>query len=171
MSIGVGIIGYGYWGPNLARNFQAAQDAELIGVADQNQASLDRAKAAHLGIQTFQEARDLIDCEQVDAVVIATPVASHYSLACQAIEKGKHVLIEKPICRTIAETKDLIARAEQAGCVLMVDHTFLFTGAVEEIRRIITAGELGDVCYVDLDPGESRPVPAGCELSLGPGAT
>ena len=149
MSIGVGIIGYGYWGPNLARNFQAAQDAELIGVADQNQASLDRAKAAHLGIQTFQEARDLIDCEQVDAVVIATPVASHYSLACQAIEKGKHVLIEKPICRTVAETEDLIARAEQAGCVLMVDHTFLFTGAVEEIRRIITAGELGDVCYVD----------------------
>jgi predicted dehydrogenase len=149
MAIGIGVIGYGYWGPNLVRNFMGLKDASVVAVADKRQAARDAVKRAFPTIDTHEDAAELLARPDIGAVLIATPVSSHHALAVAALDAGKHVLVEKPLTRTSEQAKDLIARAERAGRILMVDHTFLFTGAVQAIADIIGRKDLGKICYVD----------------------
>ena len=149
MAIGIGVLGYGYWGPNLVRNFWATPGCRVVAVADPREITHKAVAETFPRIDTYADCDDLLARRDVDAVVIATPVSTHYSLACKALDRGKHVLIEKPMCQSSAEAKDLLARAQRAQRVLMVDHTFLFTGAVQTIARIIRRGELGRICYFD----------------------
>lgn len=145
----VGVIGYGYWGPNLVRNFAETPDVEVIWCADKRSDRRALAKKRYPTIQVTDKVDDIFDDPKVDAVVIATPVSTHFPLAQRALEKGKHLLVEKPMTRTVAEGEELVALAEKMGLVLMVDHTFIYTGAVRKMKEIISAGELGDLYYFD----------------------
>ncbi len=149
MTLRIGVAGYGYWGPNLVRNFAATPGIDVVGVADLREAAREKVKATYPAIATFEDPSELMKLPDVDAVVIATPVATHHQLAALALDHGKHVLVEKPIARTSAEAEDLVARAKKADRVLMVDHTFLFTGAVQSIAKIARSGDLGRICYFD----------------------
>ena len=147
--LNVGLIGYGYWGPNLARNLAEADDVRLEAVADSRP---DRRKAAerrHPGIATCAEASALIARPDLDAVVIATPLSTHYELATRALEAGKHVLVEKPLTASRAEAEALGELAERRQRCLMVDHTFVYNGAVRKIRSLIDTGQLGELYYLD----------------------
>jgi predicted dehydrogenase len=146
--LNVGIIGFGYWGPKLLRNFSANRGFRVVAIADTAPSVRDQLSSSS-GIQTFSDPDELLSLEELDAVAIATPVASHYQLARKAIDLGKHVLVEKPLCMSETEAHDLIARAERRRLTLMVDHTFLFTGAVQAIQKLCRKGEIGDLCYVD----------------------
>lgn len=147
--IPAGLIGYGYWGPNLLRNLRASGRFAVEAVADREPERLELAKRTALGARGYADALELIGRSDIAAVVIATPVATHYALARRAIERGKHVLLEKPMCRTVGECEELIALAAERGLVLMVDHTFLFTGAVQKLRELSSAGALGKISYYD----------------------
>jgi predicted dehydrogenase len=149
VTIRVGIIGCGYWGPKLLRNFANNAAFEVVAVADRKPHAREEAARTKPGIIQFEEASDLLARDDIDAVVIATPVATHYPMAKAALEKGKHVLVEKPMCRTVAEAEELVAMARRLGRVLMVDHTFLFTGAVQTMAKIVKSGQLGKICYFD----------------------
>jgi predicted dehydrogenase len=145
----LGVIGYGYWGPNLVRNFHAQPDCRVVAICDQNPAAFARAQAHYPGIATTADAAEVLTAPGIDAVAIATPVSSHYALARQALDHGKHVFVEKPFTAASAEAEDLIERAEQGRRVIAVDHTFLFTGAVRKIKRLIDDGALGRLYYYD----------------------
>lgn len=147
--IRVGLIGYGYWGPNLLRNFMASSEFEVVAVADADDGRLQAA--AHLcpGAELLKSGEDVAGREGVDAVVIATPVGTHFPLASLALKAGKHVLVEKPMCATVAEGQALIDLAASKGVVLMVDHTFLFTGAVQFLRELCQSGQIGRISYYD----------------------
>lgn len=144
-----GLIGLGYWGKNLARALSGAPGVELRAVADANPAALDKLRATYPTVRAYDAATAMIADPEIDAVVIATPVASHYDLACAAIEHGKHVMIEKPMCRSSAEAADLVARAERRGLTVMVDHTFLFHPVVRELGQLVRSGSLGRISYYD----------------------
>ncbi|HYD47451.1 MAG TPA: Gfo/Idh/MocA family oxidoreductase [Terriglobales bacterium] len=145
----IGVIGYGYWGPNLMRNLAEIADVELCWCADVRPNRLALAKKRHPGLQITTDATAVVGDPQVEAVVIATPVTTHYPLAKQALQAGKHVLVEKPITHTSAQAEELIELAGRKGVVLMVDHTFIYTGAVRKMKEIIAAGELGELHYLD----------------------
>ena len=147
--IAAGLIGYGYWGPNLLRNLQASGRFQPIAVAETDEARREAARRAAPGIACHADAHELLERRDISAVVIATPVATHHPLARKAIENGKHVLVEKPLCRSVAECEDLIEFAAARHVTLMVDHTFLFTGAVQKLRELATGGELGKISYYD----------------------
>lgn len=147
--ISAGLIGYGYWGPNLLRNLQASGRFEVKAVADLERERCEVARRAVPGIGCHADALELIDRPDVAAVLIATPVATHYPLARRAIECGKHVLIEKPMCLSVQECGELVALAGERKVTLMVDHTFLFTGAVQKLRELSASGALGKVSYYD----------------------
>jgi predicted dehydrogenase len=147
--IRIGLIGFGYWGPNLLRNFQSFAGTRVVAVADRKLERLARLSVSDPDLRLTDDAASLIDDPDIDAVAIATPVATHYPFARDAIERGKHVLIEKPMTMTADEAADLTARAERRGVTLMVDHTFLFNGSVRHIRDLVKSGELGDVSYID----------------------
>src|SRR5688572_18314868 len=147
--ITVGVIGYGYWGPNLVRNFAETAGARVGFVSDLSEQRLAVAARRHPGIKTSTNARDLIEDPGVDAVVIATPVNRHFELALAALRAGKHVLVEKPLTSTSEHALQLIDEAERRRLVLMVDHTFVYTGAVMKMRQLVDAGELGDIYYYD----------------------
>jgi predicted dehydrogenase len=147
--INIGIIGYGYWGTNLVRNFFTAKDGSLTHVADGRPARLEALARVFPTIKGVPDAADIIDSPDVDAVVIATPVFSHFELARKALQNGKHVLIEKPMTSSKAEAEELINLAEQKGLTLMADHTFLYTGAVQKMKELITDGTLGKPAYFD----------------------
>lgn len=149
MTIGVGIIGYGYWGQNLLRNFAQSSRFNVVAVADPRSEARERAFVTVPGLSCCGDAAELFRRNDVDAVVIATPVSTHFSLARAAMLAGKHVLVEKPLCRSVAEGEELLALAARAGRVLMVDHTYLCTGAVETIKRTVDEGRLGKICYFD----------------------
>ena len=144
----IGLIGFGYWGTNLFRNLSGSPDFQLAAVADASEAR-QKALRSHFGGRIVASAYDVIDDAAIEAVAIATPVATHFDLARRAIAAGKHVMVEKPMCATVAEAEELVALAKRQGVVLMVDHTFLFTGAVQCISEIVRAGELGGICYYD----------------------
>lgn len=148
-TLGVAIIGYGYWGPNLLRNFAANDRFKMVVVADARAAARERAARAAPGVLTVEDAHAAIDHPQVDLVAVATPVATHYPFARRALEAGKHVLVEKPLAASEAEAQDLVDRARRANRVLLVDHTFLFTDAVRKIADLVRGDALGDVCYYD----------------------
>ncbi len=148
-ALGVAIVGAGYWGPNLARNFRASPDCDLLWVCD-----LDETRAR--GVAGRQEATrvtasldDVFDDSDVDIVAVATPPSTHGPIGLAALQAGKHVLVEKPLAASLAEGEKLVAEADRAGLVLMCDHTYCYTPAVRKIREITRAGELGDVHYVD----------------------
>jgi predicted dehydrogenase len=147
--IRVGVIGYGYWGPHVARNFHDLDDCELAVVSDQRPAALRRAKQAYPDVQVTLDAAEAITSPQVDAVAVVTPVWTHFELAKAALENGKHVFVEKPFTATATQAKELIDLADRKHLQIMVDHTFLFTGAVKKIRQLIADGTLGDLYYYD----------------------
>ncbi|WP_328702884.1 Gfo/Idh/MocA family protein [Arenibaculum pallidiluteum] len=144
------VAGLGYWGPNLVRNFSASSSYTLVAAADRSE-SARRAAGANIGrpLRIVEDAEELIRSPDIDAIAIATPVSTHYKLAAMALDAGKHVLVEKPMCTSSLEAEDLTARARRAGRALMVDHTYLFTGAVQAIKSTISSGQLGKICYID----------------------
>jgi predicted dehydrogenase len=147
--INVGIIGYGYWGPNLVRNFSCQNEGKVFAVAE---SKLDRHSSIsinHPEILIYTDSFDLINNTNVDAVVIATPVFSHFYLAKAALLAGKHVLLEKPMTSSVDESKELIDIAKRKNLVLMVDHTFLYTGAVQKMKELIEQKQLGRLKYFD----------------------
>lgn len=145
----VGIIGYGYWGPNLVRNFFAQKECEVKSVADGRPERLKVLQNAYPSIKGLLTADELLNDPEIDAVVIATPVFTHFPLAKKALENGKHVLLEKPMTASKEEAVRLIEIADQKGKVLMVDHTFLYTGAVQKIKSLLDDGTLGELKYLD----------------------
>jgi len=147
--LNVGVIGFGYWGPNLARNFNQSNDTHLAMIADFSASRLALAKRIYAGVRTVVDPYELIRARDVDAVAVAVPVRFHYELAKAALEAGKHVWLEKPMADSAARCEELIELAERANRVLLVDHTFLYTGAVRKMKSVIDAGELGDIWYFD----------------------
>jgi predicted dehydrogenase len=145
----VGVIGFGYWGPNLVRNFAETPHTRVAFVADLSQERLAVAARRYPGIKVSTSARDLIEDPGVDAVVVATPVETHFDLAMAALRAGKHVLVEKPLTSSAEQGLRLIDEAERRRLVLMVDHTFVYTGAVAKMRELTSTGELGDLYYYD----------------------
>jgi predicted dehydrogenase len=143
------IIGYGYWGPNLVRNFAATPDCKVHTVADLSQDRLNAALKAYPNLLTTTDINAVINDTSIDCVVIATPVFTHFELAKKALLAGKHVLLEKPMTDTVAHAEELIALALQKGKTLMVDHTFLYTPAVQKIKSLITSGNIGKFKYFD----------------------
>ena len=147
--IKVGVIGYGYWGPVVARNFHSAAGCELAAVCDKNPALLERAKNAYPAIQVTSDAFDVVRSPHIDAVAVITPVWTHFEFAKTALENGKHVFVEKPFTSTTSQAEQLIDLAQSKNLQIMVDHTFLFTGAVRKIRQLIDEGVLGQLYYYD----------------------
>lgn len=147
--IQVGIIGYGYWGPNLVRNFVEAKGAAVSCVADLREDRLALVSNRYPTIRTTQNMRELIEDPSIDAVAIATPVSTHYELALRALQEGKHVLVEKPLASTTDQVQRLMGIAQKRNLVLMVDHTFVYTGAVRKIRELVDGGSLGEIYYYD----------------------
>jgi predicted dehydrogenase len=145
----VAVIGAGYWGPNLARNFRTSPDWDLVAVCDLDSARAARVVGPRSTVDVVTSTADLLARDDIDAVAIATPAATHAGIATAALDAGKHVLVEKPLADSSALARTMVQRAEENGRVLMVDHTFCYTPAVMKIRELIAAGELGDVLYVD----------------------
>ncbi len=147
--IRLGVIGYGYWGPNIVRNFQGVQGGSVKCVCDLNPRSLERVKKAFPAIEATSDCSEMLGSPEIDAVAVITPVAHHYPLAKKALENGKHVFVEKPFTQSSAQAKELIDLAESKNLRIMVDHTFLFTAAVCKIRDLIDTGVLGSLYYYD----------------------
>ena len=148
-NVNIGVIGYGYWGPNLVRNFFTADNCSVKMVADGRTNRLALLAKAFPTINGVSDAELVIKSKEIDAVVIATPVFTHYSLAKKALENGKHVLIEKPMTSSVAEAEELINLASQKNLLLMVDHTFLYTGAIQKMKEIIDNQVIGAPRYFD----------------------
>jgi predicted dehydrogenase len=147
--IRIGVIGYGYWGPNLVRNCFEASGAQVACVSDLRADRLALVSSRYPTIQTTQNFRELIDDSSIDAVAIATPVSTHYDLALRALQEGKHVLVEKPLASNTDQVQHLMDVAQKRNRVLMVDHTFVYTGAVRKIRELVDSGTLGEIYYYD----------------------
>ena len=145
--IGIGVVGYGYWGPNLVRNFWAIPDAQLRWVCDLQTERLAGLRQRFPSIEITEDFEDLLNDPKVDAIAIATPVSSHFKLAMRALKAGKHVLVEKPIAATVEDAQRLVDEADRRGLVLAVDHTFLHTGAVRKMREL--AADIGTIYYYD----------------------
>jgi predicted dehydrogenase len=147
--IRVGVIGYGYWGPNIVRNLHGLESTRVEMVCDSNPKALARVRKAYPAIRTTSDANELLRSPDVDAVAVITPVWTHYELAKAALENGKHVFIEKPFTSSSEQAEELIEVAARKNLTIMVDHTFLFTGAVRKIRELTESGALGDLYYYD----------------------
>lgn len=147
--ITIGVVGYGYWGPNIVRNFFSASDCRVKSVADSRPERRQALAARYPTINPVAHASEIINDNEIDAVVIATPVSTHFELARQALENGKHVLIEKPMTASVRDAETLIELALEKGLSLMVDHTFLYTGAVQKIKELIASGQVGRLLYFD----------------------
>ena len=147
--IRVGLIGYGYWGPNLVRNFNASEGSQVDMVCDMSQQSLKKVRKSYPNMKVTTDSNELIKDPTIDVVAIATPVFTHYELAKKALEEGKNVFVEKPFTYTSAEAEALIELAEKKNLKIMVDHTFLYTGAVRKIKQLVEDHVLGDILYYD----------------------
>ncbi len=147
--IRVGVIGYGYWGPNIVRNFDGQERSKVVAVCDQNPSSQRRAHQAYPNVRVMGDSKDLLTATDIDVVAVVTPVWTHYELAKAALENGKHIFVEKPFTVTTAQAEELIELAERNHLKIMVDHTFLFTGAVARMRQLIDDGTLGTLYYYD----------------------
>ncbi|MBV9719544.1 MAG: Gfo/Idh/MocA family oxidoreductase [Candidatus Eremiobacteraeota bacterium] len=147
--LGVAVVGAGYWGPNLVRNFSASQEWSVRGVVERDPERLERILRLYPFIRGYSEIDAVLADPNVDAIALATPPQTHHELALRAIGAKKHVLVEKPLTERSADADDLCAHAARAGVVLMTDHTFLYTGSVEKLRALRTSGELGSVYYID----------------------
>ncbi len=147
--LAIGVIGYGYWGPNLVRNFAETPGAAVTWCSDMREERRALVARRYPGIRATGDVDEMLRDPELDAVAIATPVHTHFALAKKALLAGKHVLVEKPMTASVAESEELVALAERQGRVLMVDHTFVYTGAVEKMKELVTSGELGDLYYFD----------------------
>jgi predicted dehydrogenase len=147
--IKVGVIGYGYWGPNIVRNFHGQNHTRVEMLCDKNVDALARAKRSYPAIQVTADPYEILKSPNIDAVAVITPVWTHYELAKAALEHGKHVFVEKPFASSSAQASELIELAARKNLTIMVDHTFLFTGAVRKIRELNDSGTLGDLYYYD----------------------
>jgi len=147
--IRLGIIGYGYWGPQIMRNFHGTDDCEVSIVCDKNPATHRRVQRAYPEVQTTCDVSEVVSSPHIDAVAVITPVWTHFELAKMALSNGKHVFVEKPFTATVAQAEELIELAARKNLTIMVDHTFLFTGAVRKIRQLIDDGTLGKLYYYD----------------------
>lgn len=147
--IRIGVIGYGYWGPNIVRNFLAAEGADVTMVSDASMGALRRVGQNHPHIKTTRYDKEVLCSPEIDAVAIVTPVSTHYDLAKKALKNGKHIFIEKPFTASTTQAEELINLAEQKNLKIMVDHTFLFTGAVRKIKELVDEEVLGELYYFD----------------------
>ncbi len=145
----IAIIGYGYWGPNILRNFSEREDCTVKIVCDTREERLKVAKKSYPSINTSLKYQDALSDSDIDAVCVVTPVYMHFEIAKKALASGKHVLLEKPMTSTVAQAEELIKLAGRENKILMVDHTFLYTGAVREIKSIIDSGNIGSLQYFD----------------------
>jgi predicted dehydrogenase len=145
----IGVIGCGYWGPNLLRNFAENEAGKLRWICDVDEVRLASMSRRYPFAQAASDYRKLLDDPELDAVAVVTPVATHYEIARACLQAGKHVLLEKPLTATIAEAEELIELADRHGLTLMVDHTFVYTGAVRKMKEIVSSGDLGDLLYFD----------------------
>jgi len=147
-NLNVAVIGCGYWGPNLIRNFNSAPNCTLKTLCDANQKRLDAMKGLYPNVQTTTDYNQVINDPEIQAIVIALPVHLHHPVAKAALENGKHVLIEKPMTSSVEQSKELVALAKQKNLTLMVGHTFIYSAPVRKIKEIIDSGELGDIIYM-----------------------
>jgi predicted dehydrogenase len=147
--ISVGVIGYGYWGPNLVRNLTTTDGVRVVSIADRAPKRLELAARRYPELRCSLDAATVLDDDEIDAVVIATPISSHYALGRHALTRGKHVLLGKPLARSLEEAEELTALAGENGSVLMVDHTPVYAGAILKMRELIEAGSLGDLRCID----------------------
>ena len=145
--IGIGVVGYGYWGPNLVRNFASVEGAQVIAICDIDESKMALLSRRHPAAMITNKFQDLLKDKRIDAIVIATPVHTHFELALASLKAGKHILVEKPLAHTSEQVIRLIEEAERRNLILMVDHTFLYTPAVRKIRELIVEGALGDIYY------------------------
>lgn len=145
----LGVIGYGYWGPNVVRNFSIQPGCEVAAVCDKNPTALAHALSRHPSAQGTSNPNELLESPKIDAIAIVTPVSTHYDLARQALLNGKHVFVEKPFTATSHQAEELIELADRRNLQIMVDHTFLFTGAVRKIKELVDGGVLGPLYYYD----------------------
>lgn len=144
----IGLIGYGYWGPNLLRNYEHARGARVKWVADKDEQRLAKAHAASPGVMLTTDAGDMLADDEVDAVLIATPISTHYALGMSALMAGKHVFIEKPLAANIRDAEALVDAADARGLTLMVGHTFEYSPPVVKIKEILDSGELGEIYFI-----------------------
>jgi predicted dehydrogenase len=147
--IKVGVIGYGYWGPNVVRNLQGIDYARVVAVCDKSPNALKRVKQVYPDIQATSDASELVSSPDIDAVAVITPVWTHFDLAKAALENGKHIFVEKPFTSNTQQADELIDLADKNNLTIMVDHTFLFTGAVRKIRQLLDDGTMGSLYYYD----------------------
>ena len=147
--LSVGVIGYGYWGPNVVRNLYSLDGCRIAGVCDRQPAALARARRSYPDLAVTQDPTELLTSPKIDAIAIVTPAQTHFELAKAALENGKHIFVEKPFTATSAQADELIDLAAQKNLTIMVDHTFLFTGAVRKIRELIDERVLGELYYYD----------------------
>src|SRR6266404_6257233 len=147
--VNFGVIGYGYWGPNVVRNLTNLEGSRVLAIAEKSPPAQKRAQRAYPGTKVTSNASEVISSAEIDAVAVVTPVWTHYELTKAALENGKHVFVEKPFTFKVEEAEKLVNLAEQKNLKIMVDHTFLFTGAVKKIRQLIDDGTLGNLYYYD----------------------
>src|SRR5215469_327000 len=147
--IRVGICGFGYWGPTLLRAFAINPSFQVTAIADRSADQQNKARELRPGAAIYDDGKELIESSVVDAVAVATPVSTHYELALHALKRGRHVLVEKPMCSSSEEGRELVAVADRTGCTLMVDHTYLFGAAVRRLRNLKVSGALGKITYYD----------------------
>ena len=145
----LGVVGYGYWGPNVVRNFSSQPDCRVVAICDKNPHAVALALSRHPAVHATSNADEVMSSPEIDAVAVVTPVSTHYQLARKALENGKHVFVEKPFTATSAQAEELIELAERKNLQIMVDHTFLFNGAVRKIKELIDGGTLGSLYYYD----------------------
>jgi predicted dehydrogenase len=149
MAIKIGVIGYGYWGPNVVRNFSLVDGVEITAIGDSSPQALQKAQKSYPRIKTYADPAEILTSPDIDAVAIVTPVNTHFEIARKALENGKHIFIEKPFTSSVSEAERLIELAARKKLHIMVDHTFLFTGAVRKIKELIDQGTLGNIYYYD----------------------
>lgn len=147
--LSIGVIGYGYWGPKIVRNFSSIPSASVVAVCDLEQTALYQVKKNYAGMNITKDCDEILKSPDIDAVAIVTPVSTHYDIAKKALSNGKHVFIEKPFTASSEQAEELIELADKRNLTIMVDHTFLFTGAVKKIKQLIEEDVLGDLYYFD----------------------
>jgi predicted dehydrogenase len=147
--INIGIIGYGYWGPNLVRNFAEMKGASVAAVVDVDPSKLDIVRRRYPAIKTTTDFKEVLSDPSIDAIAVATPVHTHFELGMAALKAGKHLWLEKPMAETSLQARKLIDEADRRKLVLIVDHTFIYTGAVRKMAEVANAGELGHLYYYD----------------------
>jgi predicted dehydrogenase len=147
--INFGVVGYGYWGPNVVRNLDQLEGSKVVAICDKSPTARKRIEKSYPGVKVTTDANELMKSTEIDAIAVVTPVWTHYELAKAALENGKHVFVEKPFTSCVEHAEELIELAERKNLKIMVDHTFLFTGAVRKIRKLVDEGSLGRLYYYD----------------------